>query len=42
MVECSECGNKVPVGRVNRDGECKACQVADRDSDMCVGDLNTK
>ena len=25
VVECSECGNQVPMTRVNRDGECKAC-----------------
>jgi len=42
MVECFTCGKLVPEIQVDRDGECRGCRAADRASDMCVGDLNTK
>ena len=41
IVKCEACGKECPESDVFR-GECSACRAADRASDMCVGDLNTK
>lgn len=42
LVKCAACGKDVDEMETDRYGECNACRAADRASDMCVGDLNTK
>jgi hypothetical protein len=42
LVKCANCGKEVSDMQLDRYGECRTCQVADKDSDMCVGDLNAK
>lgn len=42
LVKCAACGKEVDEMELDRYGECRACNAADRASDMCVGDLNTK
>jgi len=39
---CENCGKEVDEMQIDRWGECSACRAADRASDMCVGDLNSK
>ena len=42
MAKCANCGKEVSEMQLDRYNECRTCQVADRDSDMTVGDLNNK
>ncbi len=42
LVKCSNCEKEVDEDEADRYGECRACQFADRSSDMTVGDLNNK
>lgn len=39
-IKCEGCGKEVDEDDLDRYGECRACQFADRSSDMTVGDLN--
>ena len=39
MVKCSNCSKEVDEDQIDdRYGECRACQFADRSSDMTVGE----
>lgn len=41
-LKCLNCNKEVDEEDLDRYGECRACQFADKSSDMCVGDLNNK
>lgn len=42
LIKCTNCDKEVPDHTINRFGECLACQNEERDTNMTVGDLNSK
>lgn len=42
LMKCENCGKEVEERELDRYGECRSCQFADKSSDMGVGDLNTR
>ena len=40
-IRCENCGEEVKEKwDLDRYGECRACKTKDKETDMCVGDLN--
>lgn len=42
MKKCDSCGDEVAVYNLDRWGDCGACRAKSKETDMGVGDLNTK
>lgn len=42
QIKCEGCGKEVDENQLDRYGDCGICRAKERETDMCVGDLNTK